>query len=80
MRGQRFVLSIIYVLLKRNSFDVRAIIQKSDISLIVSVILGYQNEIWQEVCDVYFLLEDHQLFLVTFKANCINEGRFGVIT
>ena len=27
----------------------------------------YQNEILQETCDCPVLLEDHQLFLVTFK-------------
>ena len=46
--------------------DVQAINEKSDISLIGLVTLN-QNEILQETCD---LSEDHQLFLITFKAGC----------
>ena len=30
----------------------------------------YQNEILQETCDCQVLSEDHQLFLITFKADC----------
>ena len=39
-----------------------------------------QNEILQATCHCYLLLEDHQLFLITFKVGCINEGISGKIT
>ena len=40
----------------------------------------YQNEILQETCVCQLLSEDHQLFLITFKAGCINQGISGKIT
>ena len=40
----------------------------------------YQNEILRETCDRQVLLEDHQLFLITFKASCKTQGIFGKIT
>ena len=40
----------------------------------------YQNEILQETCHCYSLLEDHQLFLVTVKAGSINDGIRGKTT
>ena len=30
----------------------------------------YQDETLQETCDCQVLLEDHRLFLITFKAGC----------
>ena len=36
--------------------------------------LVYQNEILQATCDCNLLLEDKQIFLITFKVSCINEG------
>ena len=57
--------------------DLRAIIQKSDISLII---LDVPESNFTSNCDCYFLLQDHQLFLRTFKAGCINEGRSGMTT
>ena len=40
----------------------------------------YQNEILLATCDCYLLMEDHQLFLITIKAGCINLGIAGKIT
>ena len=40
----------------------------------------YQNEILQETCDCQVLSEDHQLFLITFKAGCKSQGISGKIT
>ena len=47
-----------------------------------AVILIYQNENLQVTCDCYLPLEDHQLFLIIFKAgcNCINHGISGKLT
>ena len=39
-----------------------------------------QNEILQVTCHCYLLLEDHQLFIVTVKAICINQGISGMMT
>ena len=39
----------------------------------------YQNEILQATSHCHLLLVDHQLFLVTAKAGCINEGISGMI-
>ena len=36
--------------------------------------LMYQHEILQESRDCYLLLEDHQLYLIRFKAGYIKEG------
>ena len=33
-----------------------------------------QNEILQETCNCYLLLEYHQLLLIMFKADCIDLG------
>ena len=66
--------------LRRILIDVRAIIEKSDIILIGSVILMYQNENLQETCDCQVLSKDHELFLITFEVGCESEGLSGKIT
>ena len=59
--------------------NVQAINRKSDFSLIVLIIPVYQNEILQGTCDVTIYWKiDHQLFLLTFGASCINEGRSSI--
>ena len=40
----------------------------------------HQNEVLRATCDCYLLPEDHQLFLITFKTDSINEAIFGKIT
>ena len=37
----------------------------------------YQNEMLQATCDCYLPLEDHQLYLITFKANYVTKGILG---
>ena len=40
----------------------------------------YQNETLQATCECHLLLEDHQSFLITFKAGCVIAGTSGKIT
>ena len=40
----------------------------------------YQNEMLQATCDCHLLLEDHQSFLIAFKASYVTEGIPGKIT
>ena len=56
--------------LRRILIDVQAIIEKSDISLIGSVVLTVPEKILKEASDCQALSEDHQLFLVTLKTGC----------
>ena len=56
----------------RIAIGVRVIIQKSDISLIVSMILNVSlNKILPAACHCYLILKDHQLFPLTVEADCI---------
>ena len=42
--------------------------EKCNITLVISIIMTF----CQATCDCYLVLEDHQLFLITFKASGIN--------
>ena len=35
----------------------------------------YQNEILQAICDCHLLLEDHRLFLITFKGELQRQNK-----
>ena len=40
----------------------------------------YQNEFLQATCYCHYCMEDQQIFLVTVKAGCMNEGLAGMNT